>query len=121
SSGFPQRTETVSGDRRAHSEGGAACRTTWHRKDAARTSGGGRSESAILFNQRERFRRDVRGRGSRARARSIPASQSACPLHYFHRRTRRNRPAARGDGGHYERRARTDAQRAASGTRWLRI
>ena len=81
--------------RRPHPQGRAARRPAGHGQDAPGQGRGRRGQGAVLFHERLRVRRDVRGRGRVARARPVPAGRAEGALHHLHRRARRARPRAR--------------------------
>ena len=80
----------------------------------------GEAQAPFFSPQRQRVRRDVRGRGRRPGPRSVRPGQAAGALHHLHRRIGRHRPRARRAHGPGQRRTRADAQPTAGGDGRLR-
>ena len=117
----PEGTAEVPEARRPHSQGRPADGLAGHREDAARARRRGRSERAVLLDQRLGLRRDVRRRRRLARPRPVRAGQEERPLHRLHRRDRRGRPPSRRRPRRRPRRARADAEPAARRDGRLRV
>ena len=117
----PEGAAEVPEARRAHSEGRAPHGPSGNRQDAARARRRGRSERAVLLDQRLGLRRDVRRRRRLARPRPLRAGQEERAVHRLHRRNRRGRPSSRRRPRRRARRARADAQSAARRDGRLRV
>ena len=117
----PEGAAEIPEARRPHPQGRAADGLAGHRQDAAGARGRGRSQRAVLLDQRLRLRRDVRRRRRLARPRSLRAGQEERAVHRLHRRDRRGRPSSRRRSRRRPRRARADAQPAARRDGRLRV